>query len=119
MKTPAWLKLAMWSCAVIAAASLVIAVAATFIASDANSNADTLRTQRTEARVVSCEKDKKFAEAHNALVNFFLSIPEDPADPSPPGLRDRFRDENIVPVPDCSAEGIAMFYAGSTTTVPS
>ncbi len=68
---------------------------------------DLVVAQRAEARVTACEKDKRFAIAHNNLVNFFLSVPDNDPDPV---LRKRFEDENIVPVPDCSPAGIAATY---------
>lgn len=73
--------------------------------------------QRTEARVNTCLKDKKFADAHNGLVLYFAALGEkDPT--TDPGLLADFKAKNLVPTPDCTPEGIAAFYAGQGGTNP-
>lgn len=101
---------------------------------------DLILAQRTEARLYTCLKDKKFAEGHNAKVvsdaqrdNDFLVLLATDGGRRPIQAKDRaivdaqmaennrLRDENIVPVPDCTAAGIAAFYEhgqqGDTPTV--
>lgn len=86
---------------------------------------DLVLAQRTEARLYTCLKDKKFAEAHNKLVMALATgggRREITAEDQP------LVDEQIVPVPDCSPEGIAQFYedglladplaAAATTVAP-
>lgn len=95
-----------------AAAATAQAAAAT--AQDA---IDQLLAQRIEARVNTCFKDKKFADAHNALVLYFAALGEKDPSTDPELLAD-FKAKNLVPVPDCSPAGIAAFYAGQGGTVP-
>lgn len=75
--------------------------------------------QRTEGRLIACLKDKRFAEAHNALVeshNEFVMIlvtGGGEREPSPQALAaveaERIRNNrNLVSVPDCSPEGLAL-----------
>lgn len=90
---------------------------------------DLVLAQRTEARLYTCLKDKKFAEAHNRYVvsdakrdNDFLDVlataggqraprPQDiPIIETQKAENNLGRDENLVAVPDCTAEGIAKFY---------
>lgn len=101
---------------------------------------DLVLAQRTEARLYTCLKDKNFAEGHNAKVisdaqrdNDFLVLLATDGGRRPIQAKDRaiveaqmaennrVRDENIVPVPDCSPKGIADFYErgrqGDTPTV--
>jgi hypothetical protein len=90
---------------------------------EVQSTVDEIIAARTEARAVTCEKDRKFAEAHNALVardNEFLIVlatgagereirPEDQ-----PIVDEQIaaNNRNLVTVPDCSPEGIKAFYEG-------
>jgi hypothetical protein len=98
-------------------------------ASTAEAATEQLLVQRSEARLNTCIKDKRFAEAHNAFVtadtasdNAFLLLlatsagrreiaPEDqPIVDAQIAENNRVRDSNLVPVPDCSPEGITAFY---------
>lgn len=83
-------------------------------ASDAKDAADQLLVQRTEARVIACEKDLKFAQGHNNLILYFANLPASPNDTRSPeeraALIEDFKMKNLVPVPDCTPEGIKRFY---------
>ena len=116
-------------------------------AGEAKHAIDLVLAQRTEARINTCLKDKKFAEAHNRKVvadadkaNAFIVLlatgggrreirPEDRAlVDNEIAENNQLRDENIVEVPDCTPAGIKAFYerqaaerkaaAATTTTVP-
>lgn len=137
MKLPNWLKLAFAACVLIAAASLAIALVSVNIATTAKDNAAAIVRVRTDSRVAACQKDKKFALAHNALVRStvdrniqFLDLlatsggrqqvrPEDQAIVDEQIAAYKSDLKNIVRVPDCTPAGIAAFYAQSgkdTTT---
>lgn len=89
---------------------------------------------RTESRIQNCIKDKKFAEGHNKFVNddadgdraFLLTLatsggrqeirPQDqPIVDQEIAKIEKQRTENLVPVPDCSPQGIEDFYAAQET----
>lgn len=81
-----------------------------------NRAVDGVIEQRTEARRVTCEKDHRFAEGHNNLILYFANLPPSPNDSRTPEQRaaliEDFKAKNLVPVPDCSPEGITDFYEG-------
>lgn len=102
----------------------LIAVDARSAARDANAAAEKAQTaldlviaQRTESRLNTCLKDRKFAKAHNSLVYALAH-----SDPTRTATEQAAVDEQAVPhyveVPDCSPEGIAAFYAGQGGTNP-
>lgn len=87
-----------------------------FAAARANTAADDAKdavgqviAQRTESRENVCQSNKGFAEAHNKLVIGIVT--QAGARPIPPDLQDEV-DEQLVPVPDCTPEGIEAFYEG-------
>lgn len=82
-----------------------------------------LTVQRTEARIQTCKKDLKFANAHNRLVErdkgLVLAIATAGGQrPIPPDVQPIVDaelaqyDQNLVEVPDCSPAGIKAFYEG-------
>lgn len=101
----------------IAIASLAVTVVTAFVAADANNAAakaqaavDQVIEQRTESRKNTCENNRKFAEAHNKLVIGIVTAAG--TREIPPSLNEAVK-EQIVPVPDCSPEGIREFYEGA------
>lgn len=111
MKPTTLQNIATTACAVIAVAAVTVAVilglAVSNTASDAKDAVHQVVAQRTESRERLCEKDKRFAEAHNRLV---IAIATDagthPIDPDVQAAVDA----NTVTVPDCTPTGIAKFY---------
>lgn len=92
------------------------AVEAQAAAKKAQDAIDLVLAQRTESRLQNCLKDNRFANAHDSLVLYFAAIGEkDPT--TDPGLIADFKAKNLVPVPDCTPQGIAAFYAGQGGTV--
>jgi hypothetical protein len=135
--TTQWIATA--ACAVIAAGSLGVSVV--FVLDDRSDDKQTDATiqqiidQRTESRGATCAVLRTFAVAHNAKVvadamkdNEFIVLLATSAgrkDVTPENQRivdaeiaenNRLRDENIVPVPDCSTpEGITALFEKADT----
>lgn len=85
-----------------------LAVSVVFVVDDQRDDRKLLE-QRAEARVATCEKDVKFAEAHNRLVVALATA--DGTREIPPALQPRV-DNQLVTVPDCTPEGLERFYGG-------
>jgi hypothetical protein len=102
------------ACAFIAAGSLAVSVI--FVLDDRSDDRKTdeaihqILEQRTESRKNTCEKDLKFANAHNRLV---IAIATGAGThPISPELQPKV-DEQLVKVPDCSPAGVKAFYEGT------
>lgn len=108
-----------------------VAIRASNAADKAQEATDLVVVQRTEARKNTCEKDLKFALAHNKFVNddadgdlaFVVTLitAGGTRTPTPETQTlaeaefekiEKQRTENLVAVPDCSPEGIRLFYEG-------
>lgn len=104
---------AIWSMVLIASACLVAMVVFGVVtnrtANHAKESTEAIIQQRTESRVRLCEKDKRFAQAHNRLV---IAIATDAGSHAIAPDVQAAVDANTVTVPDCSPAGIAAFYAG-------
>lgn len=101
------------SCALIAVGALAVSVL--FVAQDRDDDKrteqqlDAILEARTEARIATCVKDTKFAEAHNRLV---MALATGGGEREiPPEVQPKV-DEQLVAVPDCTAAGIKKFYGG-------
>lgn len=101
------------ACALIAAGSLAVSVL--FVLQDraddrrTNAQLEQILQTRAESRLINCEKDAKFALAHNKLV---MALATGGGEREiPPEVQPKV-DEQLVTVPDCSAQGLADFYKG-------
>lgn len=97
----------------------IVAVQATNAADDAQRGLDEVVAARTEARVVACRDDVRFADAHNALTESTAQVLRDASQGarSPEAVEFYARqiaslEANRVDVRDCSPEGIADYYEG-------
>lgn len=104
---------------------LVVGVVGVTVGSKAQSAIDASNEVRNTARVSSCEQAVDFAQAHNELVarsqDLLLAVAAGSTNPETQSFvaeQVALYEENIVPVRDCSPDGLTAFAEGTGGYLP-